>query len=473
MSTSVAIEINKQYLKIIATKSLATQTTVTNCIVESISALTDEQIASRISGIIRQEKIKANTVSIAIPRDFVTVRNLHLPSQNPQEISQMIELHIARVVPYKREEIIFSYKLSGVDEMGYSKVILAIIQIDALRRQTNVLDKAGLFTDNIALSSYQSLQWILDNHKAEINQTDFYAILDIDSAYTDFLVFSKQGLLFSRNIPVGANPIAAKDDIGLMKLLGEIKQSLLIFYNEEANKKPAKIFLTGASIINELNKVIEKEIDIPVKSSPVHYFEELSKTKKIEIPTDVSMTSISEVCIDKGIHGLTFILPEIQIKKTLREKTKEMLVLGISLIYLFSIVCAIFLGKIYNQQTYLNRIDVLLGVIDKEAKELINQAKKTEVIKNYLSERKKPLFIMNQLLKVVPEEIALNFIGIDDKNTITLRGQAFQLSDVFRFINLLEKSNYFSDVQTKYTRKRRVKDKEITDFEIAFKLPNK
>jgi hypothetical protein len=69
---------------------------------------------------------------------------------------------------------------------------------------------------------------------------------------------------------------------------------------------------------------------------------------------------------------------------------------------------------------------------------------------------------------VVPEEIRINVISRDKANKYTLRGQAMQLSDALKFISSLGRSSYFSNVVTKYTRARKIADREISDFEITF-----
>lgn len=471
MNNSLALEISKQYLKIVANAPAINKQNVFKCVVENIASLTDDQIAARITEILRREKLKPRIIYVSIPRDFVTVRNLHLPSQDNQEITQMIELHIARVVPYKKDEIVFTYKLSGMDEMGYARVILGIIQIDALRRQAKILGKSGYYADNVILSSYESLQWILKSCSTEINQNDLYAILDVDSGFTDFIVFSKTaGLMFTRSIPVGANSVAAKDDVGLMKLLGETKQSLIIFYNEAINKKPLKIFLTGARVIDNLAKAIENEMSIPVKLVPVSYGLGPLRAAKFDIPQDASMAAVSQLSVDKGSQSMNFVLPELQIKKALKEKAKDLIIIGSASLYLLCIICAIFWGRLYKQQAYLAKLKTRLGVIGIEAEDLIGQLKQTEIIKTCLYSRQIPLAIMSALQKAIPQEIAISSLGIDEKETITLRGQAVQLSDVFRFITSLEEAKVFNDIQTKYTRKRKMKEREITDFELSFQL---
>jgi len=78
-----------------------------------------------------------------------------------------------------------------------------------------------------------------------------------------------------------------------------------------------------------------------------------------------------------------------------------------------------------------------------------------------------PVFI-SQLYEITPMEIAFTYVNLDKSGTATLRGQSVQLSDVFKFITKLESSPYFKDVSTKYTRTRKLREKEVTDFEVSF-----
>jgi Tfp pilus assembly protein PilN len=71
---------------------------------------------------------------------------------------------------------------------------------------------------------------------------------------------------------------------------------------------------------------------------------------------------------------------------------------------------------------------------------------------------------------MTPENISISSITIDEQDKVSIRGQAMQLSDVFKFISALEQVNYFKSVETKSTRKKKVKDKDLTDFELTFQL---
>lgn len=468
MRTSIGVEINEQYLKIAIAKSQGPHPKITDCIVESVSSLTDDQITKKISDILRANRIKPKYSVLSLGRNLVTVRNLHLPSHDKKEIVQMIDLNVARIVPYRKDEIVFGYKSLGSDDMGYAKIILAIVHSNIIRRQALILERAGILIDKIALSSGGIWEWVVGTCRGEINQSDLYLLLDVETNYVDFIVFSHNAMLFSRSINIGAKSIHEDGLLGVTKLLGEVKQSLIMFYNEEINKKPVAVFVSGATIKTELSRLIETDLDIPLKVVNPPFTQEIAKARKREFPPDVSLTGVSALALRDSETRLNFVLPEIQIRKSLREKTREIIVVGSLVIYLFMVACASFLGKIYAQQAYLAKLDHDYGNVEKEMKGLLNQLDKVSFSKAYLESRRIPLYIFVQLQKNIPEEIAVNMITMEGDTEISVRGQAMQLSDVFKFVNTIEKIRIFKNVQTKSTRKKKVKEKDLTEFEINF-----
>jgi hypothetical protein len=249
--------------------------------------------------------------------------------------------------------------------------------------------------------------------------------------------------------------------------VGEIKQSLLIFHkNESINKKPSAIFVSGAYDENIMS-AIKREFNVPAKTVlnpavPAH------KPEASPIPKDLSTAAIAEFANDSKGRRLSFALPEMMVRRSLKEKTKELTILGTTLIYLFAAIMAFFWGRQYNQQLYLKRLAGRNAVIGRDVGSLLGQYKKMEFVKDFIYQRKVPMLLMNELGKSVPPEIVLNYTSIENNEAVTLRGQGLKLSDVFKFVTTLENSKYFRDVSTKYTRTKKVKDREFTDFEINF-----
>jgi hypothetical protein len=51
--------------------------------------------------------------------------------------------------------------------------------------------------------------------------------------------------------------------------------------------------------------------------------------------------------------------------------------------------------------------------------------------------------------------------------TVTARGSASSLGDVFKYVTVLEKSPYLESAKVKYASKRITAGKEFADFEIV------
>jgi Tfp pilus assembly PilM family ATPase len=464
---SLGIEIGERYLKLVAARPVIAKNAVSlEFAVEPITGLANDLISGKISSFLQRSKFKPKSTTICIPRNMLTVKTLQLPTRDPKESEQMIELHLGRLVPYKKEEILFGHRFLGVNPTGYSTEMLGIVRRDTIRRQCAIVEAAGLSADNIVLSSYGSWQWLLGNFKNDINDKDLYMLLDVDTTFIDMIIFSSSQLLFSRtiNIESGQGVLGAPDS---GKIINDIKQSLIVFYNEAIHKKPSNIFISGSTSVAGFKEKINTELGMTVKDvpSPVSKYE--TRAAQGLIPQDISLNAVSELVLEDNPNRISFVLPEAQIRKSLKEKTKELVVLGALLVFLFMSVMAFFVTRLHARQSYLARLNRQSGTIEESVGVMITQATKIEFIKEFLYLKKEPLAIMQELQKVTPNKIAITYIALDSSYNMTLRGEGEQLSDVFDFTTLLEKSPYFINVVTKRTRTKRVKEREITDFEIT------
>ncbi|MCX5712250.1 MAG: PilN domain-containing protein, partial [Candidatus Omnitrophica bacterium] len=229
-------------------------------------------------------------------------------------------------------------------------------------------------------------------------------------------------------------------------------------------------FISGAGIKSDMISTLEAELGIPVKMLPSPCPPEALKDA-VDIALNVSLTAVAEFAC-RGDHDrrINFNLPEIQIRKSLREKTRDIIILGSYCIYIFTLICVAFFGKIQNQQNYLAKINKQYAGIEAEFKDKIDRLNKIELVKKRLISREVPMFVISQLQRILPNEVVLASISIDEDNTVSLRGQAVQLADVFKFSAILEKVDHFKNIQEKSTRKKKVKDKDLTEFEIVFNV---
>lgn len=467
MKVIISIEIGEEYLKIVAAKRTGRQSRIVNCLTVSILTLNSNDIQAAIGRFFSANKYKPLTVELCLPRNFVTARNLHLPSELPEEITKMINLSVSRIVPYKKEEVTFSYRLSGKDTMEYTRIVLAIVQNELIRKQIKVVEKNGVLVDRVTLSSYGIWQRVLELYRNQIKQGELCLILDVDTTFTDFIIFDTENLLFTHNIAIKIKEL--NTELGLKKFLGEARQTLLMFNSEEVEKKTTKIFLSG-KVAEGLKKVIEDELTIPVTIVPSPIPEEVWKKKGREISEETSLTAVSNMIFADNSRRLVLELPELQLRKSMREKTKGLIIIGSVVACFLLLLTLIFLGREHNKQLYLNEIMEFSERLEKDTEGILHKVNRNKVVQDYINTRSVPLYVIYRLQRSISETIAINFISIDDENKIILRGQAIQLSEIFGLVTQLEKVSNFKNVQTNYTRKVKVTDGSATDFELEFLL---
>ena len=129
-----------------------------------------------------------------------------------------------------------------------------------------------------------------------------------------------------------------------------------------------------------------------------------------------------------------------------------------------------FVGRLNTEQEYAKMVSERARDLGADTQGIVEKSQKVDFIKEVLFVRQAPLFFILELQKLIPNEIAVNFLSLDSALKVTLRGQGQQLSDVFKFITTLENSSHFKDITTRYTRARKIKDAEITEFELVFQL---
>lgn len=463
MTTTIVFEITEIYLKMAFRLNTAGDQGL-KVIVKPVSGLDRKQVIQLVQDSVRELRVKTGPVVLCLSRNQVTVRNLQLPSENKQEIEQMVDLAVGRNGPYKKEEVIYSYRLLGKNEMGYARVIAAVVHRDVVERLAGIIEAAGFFVEDIILSSY-GIAGYITHHKLEtIPAGERVLCLDIDSAYSDLLVLENQEVISSRSIPLDSSQLL--QEIGVRKLTGEIRQSLVIFNNEQNARRPTAMYISGAGAgLADLCQSVEKELDIPVHAVIPEC--QTDKTFSQMVSVIAVLELVSRQLTD---DQMSFTLPEIQIRKSLREKSKDILVFGMLMVFLLSAVCAFFYARIYHQEKYLEKLKTHNQQYASSVDTLAEKARQIEFVRTQLADRKKPLFLVGRLSQILPSSIAIKFLSLDKSDKVTLRGEAQELSDVFKFVGSLEKEDDLKNLQTKSTRKRKTAAKEVTDFELLFSL---
>lgn len=429
-------------------------------------------VARAIAKMFNGMKLSKQYVVAYIPRHLVTVRILELPSADPKEVSDMVNLQISKQTPYSKEEIVSAYRTISTEREGYTKVMLVIAQHSIVKERLEALQKIGVYVQKVALSTEGVYNWFsiayMLSTKSDL-QTSI--LLDIDSNCSDFIIIHKGRLVFTRSISIGANYLLDEPDKWRDKFIEELKHSVELYQMEERDIKIAKIFLAGASRnIGYIDVVLSSALDIPTESiDPIRNIRIKSDTKILQNDRFkyISTSPLFGVAIKHKELEIDLTPNEIQVQRLMDEKRKNLTKTGILSISIIMMGSILFLINIYSKNLYLAQLKTKISQIEKKAGEVEKMRAKINLIEKRLDAKGASINLLNEIFQLVPREIYLTYVNIEEKQRIVLKGSAFAMSDVFRFVTILENSPMLTNVKTTYITTQKDKKTEYAEFEIT------
>jgi hypothetical protein len=234
------------------------------------------------------------------------------------------------------------------------------------------------------------------------------------------------------------------------------------------NARPGRLFISGSSldIAGLIDSSFEKDFNLRCQAVTAR---EISAAANKEQAAGLSLSAALGFSYLRKKEDIIFFLPEAQIKKEIKSRIKQLLLLGVFLTYVFILAGLLTLMRINNLQAYRDRLKESIATLRKDTGGLFDIAQKINVIKQYWGAKSSVITCLHELMRVCPDNITVSNFTWESQKSFSIRGYASQMQDIFNFVTELEGSKVFKGAQTRYTRRRKVKDKEMIDFEIGMK----
>ncbi|MDD5466053.1 MAG: pilus assembly protein PilM [Candidatus Omnitrophica bacterium] len=465
----VGIDFSSNTLKIVQARGPANKRKIVNVKSRDITGLPDAEISKVIRECFNSLMVKDANIINTVASHLILTKNIEVPSIDQAVIKKIIDLQAPRHTPYSREEIISDYIDICTYKHTYTKILLVIVARNVIKRQFEILEKAGFKLRSVFLAPEALARSVSGILKIETENAPA-GLIHIDESSTDFSVVFKNKVLFIRNIPIGARSLLNEKEKFESKFIEEIKRSLEAYQAEEIESYPKMLVLTGAvEELKDIETVLNNNLHLSAKVVP--YFSNLI------IPEEVKSAAFkirysSFLNVIAPLFGLeemkvNFIPDEIKIKRALEERGKDLIRIGVFTLTVFILIFFILLSKIYFKGVYFRSLSNKYQVLNQESQKLEAESLKVKTVRNYLSSRGFFLEVLTELHNISPLDLELNDIRFDEQNKFSVRGTSESMSTVFSFVDSMKKSRYFQDVKTKYTTKRKEGLKDLTDFEIT------
>lgn len=432
-----------------------------------IGDLTNPHALEQAKELLRQKKIEVDTSILSLPRRNVTTRYLKLPTNQNEEIDKMLKLQVPKLLPYAPGEIVYGWRKIGSDEQGYTSVMVILAQQDLVRQQCSFLEHLGIKVSRVILSSQAVCSWLKAIKRDELRNENVI-LVDIDSLDADIIFLNQGELVFTRTIAHQGNDTAQSQGWQI-RLADEIERSIKTADKEIGSLKISRIFFCANAVFSKgIDAALSSKFLSPVEVIPV-FSEKLSVLKAAIEPalaSGVSFTGVLGAALGETKLYIDLLPPEIKAKINYQQFKAER-IKSVSLILLILILIAgLFIKHIADKARLVN-------ALDERVKVLLPQASTREQInlhfQNIRSELKSSSFISELLREVynsMPQNISLATLNIQRDKFLIIKGEANNLSDVLSLVRSLEKSKYFKNVRVRYAAKRRVREFEVTDFQV-------
>ena len=414
---------------------------------------------------------KKSGIICVLPGDIATTKHLEVPSVERDEIESIIALQASRHTPFNKDEIITSYVKIGSPRPNFTSVLLVVVKRDAVKEKLMIMRSVGLDTTAVLFAPEGVARFYAK--AVNVKKGEKFALVDVALQHTNFIVVGDGAPVMSRNIPGGIEGVAM-DPAALTQIVQEVKASLDVLEQETASR-PVKVLLTTDHMaIAGLDKMLVDALAIPVEVMPYGAVAKGSKGLKEQLTKEFGDESALDV-IATGFSaakcGADLVPQEMRDQRSVAEKGRETMKAGVAVLLLLFFIGGGLLSRVYFKDLFLKQ-NLVAKYSDqkKEVTLLENVINKTRVLRDYLQARQLPLEAIRELYRIIPEEMYLSNISMDDLGNVTIQGVSESMSRVFSLVSALEESPLFENVKTKSTTARKERGKDVAAFEIVLKL---
>jgi hypothetical protein len=349
--------------------------------------------------------------------------------------------------------------------------MLVIVHRDIINRYSKILEKAGFKTERIVLGSDGVLSWSQLAHKDTKYKDTPFLLIDVDYSVSNLMVILADKIIFNRTISQGSSQSIFDIEKWQKEFIEEVKRYIYAYNNEIVNKDIGKIIISGSErLTSRLNdNLLRDDFKLPVEI--LGQFKNVPATKEtLDLYggniKDLSISALIGFALRYKLEGINLLPQEIRIERAVKKKARELYIMGTLLAIMLISLSSIFLEKIYNKEHYLSKLEAEVSSLQDKATALERMMERTEIINVREDANGSVLNALYEIYRIISPEIHLLSLSFDGKYSVDLRGTSTDMSEVFKFVDELEKSDYFENVKTKYVSKNRIEGQEVADFEI-------
>jgi len=432
----------------------------------SVRENSQEAVQEKFQKVLAELKIKNPRIIGLVPSHWAITRNIEIPSRDPHEIQEIVNLQAQRHTPYARSEIIVHHLDLGISKRIYTKILLIIVPRAAVKPYYDLADKFKINIEKICFIPDAIARSVI-KYRVMSPKEGPVCFINVDRTASEFLIISKGLVLFVRSIPIGIQHFVSDKTIILPRFAAELKRSLESYQSEGIDENPSKVILAGGSL-DDVEPVILEGLGLPIKrwiqgeALPMR-----SGARSVYANPAISFLSVVVPALLSEELKADLIPEDIKLRGVVEERNKEIVKLGILSMACLGLIATIFLSHFHFRRAAIAQTERRFEPIKAEAKALEEAHVQIQTIKAHLVTRGQSLETLSELFRLVPIDMYLTSIRYEKNGKFSIKGTTLSRSTIFALVDGMEQTTLFRHVQTKYVIGKTEKGQELAEFEIV------
>ncbi|MCA9402162.1 MAG: pilus assembly protein PilM [Candidatus Omnitrophica bacterium] len=466
-----AIAMTDNCLKLVRARYVRGQGQLTALDVRHVNGDTDADLLPALREFARHKAVKGGGAYLVLPRHLAILKVIRLPSQEERELRQMAEIQISSQTPYTTDEVEYDVQVISRDEEGYTKVLLIVIPKDVTERFIELAEQARIALAGITISSIGLLGWLrYQAGRTRVEAKSPLALCNIDLNHTEICFIENKRLIFSRNVNVGLSELRSSPDELIQQIALSIK-----YYESEKMGGPLSRFVvvSGQRDLQEFIGQLEGQLQMPCES--------IAPTDGVNLPRHLRQTVLEEesgltLTAPLGIHFadrkqvVNLLSSSIRASKQNKVLKRELIKLFVCGMLLYATALFVWSIRLSEKEKQVERLRSAVSELDPQIDEAKRKMRLIEYFDQYVDGRIFVPEVMGQLAKLVPEDISLNSLYLNERCVFTIQGYAQTREALNDFQARLVNEPMFRKVNLEFATSRRIFTMQVTDFKFTASL---
>jgi len=466
------IEITPAHVKLLQFRGPAHAPVITGLDIGVTGGLSDEAVGAALSHLIAGRAIEQERLTLVLPRRYILMKKLRLPSTQERDIHKMIPLQLVELTHYPLKDVAFNFSVLEKESDGYSQVIVYIVPREVKARFAAILLKLKLYPSKYILSSSGIVACFLARKDAQqFNTRAAVLVVNMDCAHTELCFVYEQRLRYSRHLDYGIRDIA---DGNISGLAGQIEFTLKAYRKDRGGPEAGLILVVVPSadylvLLGGLADHFKVPVQVDTMQISISFAGDAILQQGQKHP-DVSLVTSLGLIAGHGLNAVDLTTREERRAQDQRNISKKMIRLAVLLTLTLLTGAGTFAPDLFFKMERLNQINAQVRSLKPQVKAAQKLIAAVDSLDAYFSKR---IFLPGILLRFqqsLPAGVFFRSLEGSGEGDFVILGFARSGAGVSALQARLVESAAFANVQLLFSTKSNAFKEELVEFKIQLKL---